>query len=155
MCVEFPPLFTFRQPHTHRSKAPPVSSSAPRSLSTSPKLWRYTFCCLWSFSCPRHEKQPSNRPQTYSGDNSPRRSALCVRQPQLLDNNPARRASARSYIRSTMNSEEKQQLQSLTDFWKEPWTASTWGAWSSQNPAAQGLQPSSWMYTSELTFVCL
>ena len=51
-----------------------------------------------------------------------------------------------------MDSEQQQQLQSLTDFWKEPWTASTWETWSNQNPAYQGLQPSSWMYTSERRF---
>lgn len=52
-----------------------------------------------------------------------------------------------------MDSEQQHQLQSLTDFWKEPWTASTWETWSNQNPAYQGLQPSSWMYTSERTMV--
>lgn len=46
-------------------------------------------------------------------------------------------------------STEQQQMQGLDHFWQEPWTQNTWMSTLSQNPAAQGLQPAAWMYTSE------
>lgn len=46
-------------------------------------------------------------------------------------------------------STEQQQMQGLDHFWQEPWTQDTWMSTLSQNPAAQGLQPAAWMYTSE------
>ncbi|CAM9172461.1 unnamed protein product [Ectocarpus sp. 13 AM-2016] len=45
-------------------------------------------------------------------------------------------------------STEQQQARGLDDFWQEPWAQDTWVSTISQNPAAQGLQPSGWMYTS-------
>lgn len=46
-------------------------------------------------------------------------------------------------------STDQQQMQGLDHFWQEPWTQDTWMSTLSQNPAAQGLQPAAWTYTSE------
>ncbi|CAM9677928.1 unnamed protein product [Ectocarpus fasciculatus] len=47
-----------------------------------------------------------------------------------------------------MSTEHQQAQQGLDDFWQEPWAQDTWVSTISQNPAAQGIQPSGWMYTS-------
>ncbi|CAM9772184.1 unnamed protein product [Choristocarpus tenellus] len=38
----------------------------------------------------------------------------------------------------------------LTDFWSEPWTASTWSLWSSQGAASAGLRALNWRKGAEI-----
>lgn len=48
-----------------------------------------------------------------------------------------------------MSTEQQQMQDRLDHVWQEPWTQNTWMSTVGQNPAARGLQPTAWMYTSE------
>lgn len=131
-----------RSTHTHQPTHRPTSSNLCKHQRTGES----------------HERQALQQAKSLISLSCPS-NILYIGKPTVDLQGRYLRLSARVSIAQTnaqtttkMNPDlQELQQHELMDFWKEPWTASTWGTWSSQGPALQGLEPSSssWMYTSE------